>query len=53
MRDPEEFPVRLSSLETDKEMPMRFRHVGHHRGNDCLTRGFKIGKGNRFLRHAD
>ena len=52
LRDPEKFPIRLASFETEKEAPVILGHGGDHRGNDRFPRGFKVREPDRFLRHA-
>ena len=44
--------LQRSALQ-QQEAPMFIGHVSDHRCDDCLSCGFKVGKGNRFLRHAD
>src|SRR3569623_3764390 len=53
LRYSEKLPIRLASLETDKEAPVAFRHVGDHCSNDRRARGLQVGKGDSVLRHAD
>jgi hypothetical protein len=41
LRYPDKRPIRFAAFESGKEAPVINRHVGHHRGDDCLPRGSK------------